>query len=251
MVLTLDALRSALWLVFAFAGYWLVDYLARREARGQGVPGDWLEWWLALGALVGGRVGHILATNPALLTSPMNLVRLTDGMSFWGALTGGGVALALGGVRRPRWSLLLASAYAIYLPFGIALAHLPCPLYGACGGKATTGPLAVLLPGAEVARWPSDLYEGLGALVLGGVLLRLSARPQPPGRLAGFFLVCYAVLDAWLAPTRLVGASPAWMGTAVDLLFALIGLAFLAYSLRQGKEDHAPRPDGHPGLPGV
>lgn len=249
--MVLEALPNTLWLLFAFAGYWLVDYLARREAERQGVPRTWLEWPIALAVLLGARLGHILTTRPAFLLSPIDLARLTDGMSLYGAVAAGGVVLLVFGWRRPGWALALASAYALFLPFGIALAHLPCPLYGSCGGKATSGPLGMLLPGAGVARWTPDLYKGLGALVLGGLLLVLSARPQPPGRLVGLFLVCYAVLDAWLAPTRLTGPSPAWVGTAADLGAALIGLSFTAYSLLPRKEAHAPRPDGHSGVPGV
>ncbi|MFN3973726.1 MAG: hypothetical protein ACK4K2_00370, partial [Dehalococcoidia bacterium] len=74
---------------------------------------------------------------------------------------------------------------------------------------------------------------------------------QPAGRLAGLFLLCYALLDAWLSPTRLGGVSPAWAGTVANLGAAVSGLALIAYSLRPGKEAHATRPNGHPGLPGV
>lgn len=250
-MITLDTLRANLWLVFAFMAFWVVDYLARREAERQGVPRGWLEWPLALATLLGARLGHVFTTRPSVLTSPLDLVRLSEGLSLYGALAGGAIVLLLGGRSKPRWAMDLASAYALFLPLGIALAHLPCPLYGSCGGKATPGPLGVLLPGTGIARWPSDLLEGLGALVLGGVLLVMSAQLQPPGRLAGLFLVGYAVLDAWLAPTRLAGPSPPWVGTLADLGAALGGLALIAYSLRPRKETHAPRPDGHPGVPSV
>ncbi|MCS7206342.1 MAG: prolipoprotein diacylglyceryl transferase [Dehalococcoidia bacterium] len=250
-MVTLDALQSALWVVFAFVGYWLVDYWARREGERWGVPRRWLEWPLAIGALLGARLGHILLTRPATLLDPLSLLRLSDGMSLYGALAGGGVVLLLWGRKRPQWALALASGYGLFLPFGIALVHLPCPLYGSCGGQITTNPLGLLLPGSAVARWPSDLYEGLGSVLLGGVLLAVSARPQPAGRLAGLFLVCYAVLDAWLAPTRIGGASPAWAGPAAALGAAAVGLALLASTIFPRKETHAARPDGHPSVSGV
>ena len=62
-------------------------------------------------------------------------------------------------------------------------------------GGVTNVPWAVVFPAADVLpRHPSQLYEALlEGLILFVVLWLYSAKPRPPGRVSGLFLLGYAL----------------------------------------------------------
>ena len=167
-------------LVTAAAAFYLIVELGRRRARQQTNSSDGPDIWLMVGCLLGGRIAAVIPQADLYLDSPLDVVRINFGLSLYGAIGGGAVALALSGWRRWKHTLALADVFSLYLPLGIGLFHLGCLMYGFCGGKPAPLPLGLPLPGHVGLRYPSELYEGVLALGLFFALLRLSRSGLSP-----------------------------------------------------------------------
>jgi phosphatidylglycerol:prolipoprotein diacylglycerol transferase len=161
---------------------------------------------MVLGVLLGGRLGYFfLYQFEAVRANPLILLRIWEGgMASHGGFLG--VAVALWWFARTRkipfahLCDLIASTTAAGLLFG-RIANF---INGELWGKPATVAWAVIFPHSPeplVPRHPSQLYEDLleGALLLAfsqwrfwrSAIVRLQ-----PGRLAGEFLIAYAVVRA-------------------------------------------------------
>ena len=92
-------------LLLLIAAYWLVSELAKRRATAEGLDPDQVgdaSFWLAAGAVVGGRLVYILPTWPLYLRYPFDLVRVQGGLTFYGAAAG---VLAAALWLRPTWAM--------------------------------------------------------------------------------------------------------------------------------------------------
>ena len=97
-------------LVVLFAAFYLMSHLVKLKTARQGLDPDSvadLSFWVAVGAVVGGRLGYALPMTQSYLTHPVDLVRINSGMYLYGALAGGLISGAwiasqslLGGVQR-------------------------------------------------------------------------------------------------------------------------------------------------------
>jgi prolipoprotein diacylglyceryltransferase len=214
-------------LVTAVVVFFLVLDLGRRKAQqytqsSRGLKG--LDTWLIVGALLGGRIGAVVPEASVNLGSLVNLYNLNFGLSLYGAIGGGALALALFGWRRWKLTLALADVFSLYLPLGIGLFHLGCLMYGFCGGKPAPLPLGLPLPGHVGLRYPSELYEGVLAVGLFLGLLKLSQRGLPPGGVTGLFLLVYPLIRALVNLTRFPTGPWPWGDQVVSLVFAAVGL---------------------------
>jgi prolipoprotein diacylglyceryltransferase len=216
-------------LVTAFAAFYFVLYLGIRHA--QRAPSSprlkGLDTWLIVGTLLGARIGAVIPEASIYLDSPLNLIRLNFGLSLYGAIGGGALALAAFGWRRWQLTLSLADVFSLYLALGIGLYHLGCLMYGFCGGKPAPLPLGIPLPGHVGLRFPSELYEGILATVLFIGLLKLSQRGLPLGGVTGLFLFVYPVIRALVNLTRFPTGPWPWADQVVSLSFAAAGLIIL------------------------
>ena len=94
--------------------------------------------------------------------------------------------------------------------------------------------------GAVALRFPSQMVEAVGEVVLAGLLLALWARHPPPGTVAAAYLIGYAVLRAALKPMR--GDSTFVLGVPMAQAWAIIAgvggtalLVFIAIRRRPGR----------------
>ena len=212
-----------------------------------------------LGVVVGGRVGSYLLYDGwrTFGSDPLAILRVWEGgMSFHGGRIGVIVAVAWF-ARTERIALLhLWDLLASAAPVGILLGRLANFWNGELWGRISVVPWAVIFPrsmppgtpfGHIPPRHPSQLYEaGMeGALLLAYLQLRFwksDVVRQKPGRLAGEFLVAYALLriagETFREPdaSLILGLS---RGTFYSLFMIAVGL-FLC--LRRGAQELAPRP---------
>lgn len=167
---------------------------------------------IVIGVLVGGRLGFFLLYSPAdLLRQPLALLRIWDGgMASHGGFVG--VCLALiWFVRKHQlpWRST-ADVLVTLAPPGLFFGRVANFINGELWGKVSHVPWAVIFPAsapsgtplAEIPpRHPSQLYEA----VLEGLFLTLYTQVrfwrgdvirERPGRLAGEFLIFYAVVRA-------------------------------------------------------
>jgi prolipoprotein diacylglyceryltransferase len=94
---------------------------------------------------------------------------------------------------------------SITLLIGMVFTKVGCLLNGCCGGKPTSGPLALYLPnikGVWARRVPTQLLEaGWAALILLGLLLLWNRLPFDGG-LFLYTVAAYSLGRCWLEKTR-------------------------------------------------
>ena len=228
-------------LVLAIAVFFLVLELGLGWAkeRVQSVRAlERLDLWLMAGALLGARIGAAVPEASVYLDSPLDLIRVNTGLSLYGAIVGGALALLLFGGRRQKQTLVLADSFSLFLPLGIGLFHLGCLVYGFCGGRPAPFPLGVPLPDHVGHRYPSEIYEGLLALGLFLVLLKLSQRGIFLGGVTGLFLISYPVIRTLVDLTRLSSGPWPWAAPLLALVFASVGIVVLVLAWRLSSPGH-------------
>lgn len=187
------------------ASTWLL-YRYARAGRSQLPAGKVADLMMAivLGVMIGGRVGSFLLYEPhKLREDPLSFFRIWEGgMASHGGFIGVAVALGWFARRQKIPFLHLGDLICSTAPLGLMLGRIANYINGELWGKPTGVPWAVIFRntgGGPLPRHPSQLYE---AALEGAVLLALMqwrfwksdiVRMQP-GRLAGEFLLGYAVL---------------------------------------------------------
>ena len=167
--------------------------MARRHA-------DDLIFYATLGVILGGRIGYVLFYQPAMLLTPLQILRLWDGgMSFHGGVIGTSIGLILFARSQGLQWLRVHDYVACTVPFGLFFGRLANFVNGELYGKPSDMPWAIIFPrtGDDVARHPSQLYEaGLEGLALFAILWFCFWRTKmryEPGKLVGIFLAGYGV----------------------------------------------------------
>nr|WP_029733631.1 prolipoprotein diacylglyceryl transferase [Deferrisoma camini] len=192
-------------------GFLSAAHILRRLARsGRAVlaeaeVGD-LVGWLALGVILGGRLGYVVFYNlPYFAAQPWKIVAVWEGgMSFHGGLAGVGLA-AWAYARRRDLSLLgLADALAVATPPGVFFGRLANFVNGELYGRVTDVPWAMVFPaGGPLPRHPSQLYEAmLEGPLLGLALWWFWKRFPQRGAATSAFLVGYGILRFAVEFTR-------------------------------------------------
>lgn len=177
--------------------------LCRRARYGQAPlsepqVGD-LVFSLALGAVLGGRLGYVLFYNFGdYLRDPLAIFAVwRGGMSFHGGVIGFVAALALQARRAGPGFLELADFVLPAVPVGLFFGRIANFVNQELWGRTTDVPWAVLFthPAAgALPRHPSQIYEALlEGVVLGIILNLLWAKRPPVGTVAGGFLLGYGV----------------------------------------------------------
>ncbi len=181
-------------------------YLTARLARNYRAS-NWLGAWLIIfvGALIGGRCGFVLWRWDYLQQRPYQAFELwRGGLSYWGALAGGLLALWIWTRWQKRPFLLYANLFAPALVLLHAAGWLACYLEGCAYGRQTfIGFLAADLPdefGIFTVRYQTQLIGFILTLILFVLLLWLWRRGWN-GRLfwiALFFLGSIQLLITFL-----------------------------------------------------
>jgi phosphatidylglycerol:prolipoprotein diacylglycerol transferase len=176
-----------------------------------------LTFYVALGVILGGRIGYMVFYDTAELVShPLSLFRVWEGgMSFHGGLLGVLVA-AFWWTRRNRLNFFdVVDFVAPLVPIGLGLGRLGNFIGGELWGRHTDLPWGMIFPRAldalgkpkeelyqmylageldRAARHPSQLYEFcLEGVVLFAVLWIYSRKPRPRYAVSGLFALLYGI----------------------------------------------------------
>lgn len=199
-----------------------------------------LIFYLAVGTIVGGRLGYALFYDPAyFLENPLNLLKLwTGGMSFHGGLLGVLCALFLFSLKLHKPFFEITDFVAPLVPIGLAFGRLGNFINGELYGRAADVPWAMIFPnGGNVLRHPSQLYE----FALEGVLLFLlvwmyAKKPRPEMAVSGVFLIGYGsfriIAEFFRAPDMgFIAFNWLTMGQLLSIPMVIFGifLLFCAY----------------------
>ncbi|HEY1735716.1 MAG TPA: prolipoprotein diacylglyceryl transferase [Methylovirgula sp.] len=235
-------------LVFGWA---YIRFLVRHDAfwrAGQPRPSpesiDDLIVYVALGIILGGRLGYVLFYNlPLYLHRPFEIFALWEGgMSFHGGLAGAslGAILFARKIGVPIPTVLDVSASSV--PIGLCLGRIANFIKPELWGRPTDVAWAMIFPGSDgQPRHPSQLYEagleGVALFIVLVIAIRLGALKRP-GLASGIFLVGYGiariVCEFFREPDAQLGYL--WAGVTMGQILSLpviaVGIAFLVYALK-------------------
>jgi phosphatidylglycerol---prolipoprotein diacylglyceryl transferase len=157
-------------------------------------------FWLIIGIIVGGRLGHVVFYDPDLIwTNPLEILKTWHGgMSFHGGMGGVLFALFLYCRYHKQAFLPILDIIACMAPLGLFFGRLANFVNGELWGRPTTVPWGMVFPHAgPLPRHPSQLYEAATEGILLSLLLILlwtkTGWRHKAGRLAGVFSLGYAV----------------------------------------------------------
>ncbi len=225
--------------VAGLLGGWLLarayvrrDGLWGGESRPNATELDDMLVWVAIGVVLGGRLGFVLFYDLAsYLANPLEILAIwRGGMSFHGGLIGAAAALALFARRHGHSVLGVFDLAAAVVPIGLFFGRIANFINGELWGRAAPDfPYAMVFPlGGPVPRHPSQLYqaalEGLALFVLLSLVVRVSGFRRP-GLVAGVFGVGYGIArligERFREPDPqlgfLFGQSVSWLGGGVTM----------------------------------
>lgn len=229
-----------------FVSGWFV--LSRRlKHRDLGITQTQLSdivFYVALGAILGGRIGymvfydfHVLVTEPWMLFETWK-----GGMSFHGGLLGVCVAMALCARHFKLSWLAVTDIIAPAVPLGLAAGRIGNFINGELWGRVTDLPWGMVFPLAGSApRHPSQLYEfALEGILLFIILWTYSSKPRPLGAVSGLFAIGYGVfrfcIEFFREPDAQIGyLAFGWLteGQLLSLPLIAFGIGLMVWAYRR------------------
>lgn len=207
---------------------------------------------LVLGVMVGGRLGSFLLYHPDELFNPpwAFFMIWKGGMASHGGFVGVIIALWWFARRHAVSFLQVSDLIVTTAALGLFFGRMANFVNGELWGKGADVPWAVIFPDSPtplIPRHPSQLYEaGLEGLLLFAYMQwrfwRGSAARTQPGRLAGEFLIAYALLRATGELFRepdaglILGLS---RGTFYSAFLIAAGVALIILAARRGSKAEA------------
>jgi phosphatidylglycerol:prolipoprotein diacylglycerol transferase len=184
--------------LIGFLGGWL-GARARAKAPWSRIKPEHVDdivFYVALGAIIGGRVGYMLIYGLSeLVSAPLSILKVWQGgMSFHGGFVGVLVAMWLYGRAIKQPFFVIMDFVAPWTAIGLGAGRLGNFINGELWGKPTSPDAwwAVIVDGQ--ARHASQLYElFLEGIVLFLVLWLYTRKPRPLMAPSGLFLVIYGL----------------------------------------------------------
>jgi len=233
--------------LLAFLGGWLYGNIRAKKIAGWNSErvGDLL-FYVALGVILGGRIGYILFYDLAsYVENPLLVFKVWQGgMSFHGGLIGVTIAMFAFARKTQQSVFQVADFVAPLIPIGLLTGRIGNFINGELWGKVTESPLgmAVYDPAlqAVVYKYPTQLLEALlEGVVLFIILAWYARKARPPGSVAGLFLIGYGsfrfMVEFWRAPDEHIGYL-LWdwftMGQLLSSPMIVVGLGLMVWGAR-------------------
>lgn len=194
--------------------------------------------WVALGIVLGGRVGYVLFYDfPNVVENPLRIFQIWNGgMSFHGGLLGTILAMVIFARKHsiPLWSLF--DIVAAVVPIGLFCGRIANFINGELWGRVSDVPWAFVFPtGGPFARHPSQLYEaileGVVLFTLLAIMIFKAHSLKMPGLVSGVFVSLYALsrifVEFFREPDAQIGyLAGGWltMGMVLSIPMLAIGL---------------------------
>jgi phosphatidylglycerol:prolipoprotein diacylglycerol transferase len=156
--------------------------------------------WVALGIVLGGRIGYVLFYSfDEYASNPLEMFAIWHGgMSFHGGFVGAILAILLFAWRRGLNGLAMLDLAAVVTPIGLFFGRIANFINGELWGRpAPDFPYAVVFPHAgPLPRHPSQLYEAFAEGLVLFIVLAVAVRRfgfRRPGLIGGIFVLGYAL----------------------------------------------------------
>lgn len=206
---------------------------------------DDLVFYIALGVILGGRIGYILFYGFGnVLRDPLMLFRIWEGgMSFHGGFLGVLLAMALFARKHHKAFWATMDFVAPLIAPGLLFGRIGNFINGELWGRVTDLPWGMVFrqTGDGLPRHPSQLYQAaLEGLALFFIVWLFSAKPRPTMAVSGVFALSYGVfrflVEFVRQPDPQLGyLAFGWltMGQLLSLPLIAVGLVLLALAYRR------------------
>ena len=210
-----------------------------------------------IGIILGGRLFFLLADmlTPVAkgghpfsyyLQNPIEIIAIWNGgMAFHGGLLGGiaGAALYVRHIGLSIWRML--DEAVLWLPVAILLTRITNFINHELPGRLTDSPIGFQFPGYDGYRYPSQLFEGIGmVLVVLPLVWLVRSRPDffRPGAVFWTFIVGYGLVRTIVEFYREPGIMYFGLTGAQYLTIAMIvlGVVMIWLGQRQPSKPAAP-----------
>ena len=200
---------------------------------------------VALGVIIGGRLGHVLIYDPLFYFShPIEILQTwKGGMAFHGGLIGALIGMTFYARRSGTPFLTISDLCSSVAPAGLFFGRLANFIKPEMWGRQTDVAWAMVFPGAgETPRHPSQLYEaGLEGLALGCCLWAAAQHGtlKRPGLVTGLFGAGYGLArifcEFFREPDPVQEALPngLTMGMVLSLPLVVVGAVIMMASFRR------------------
>ena len=157
-----------------------------------------LVFWVAMGVIVGGRLGYVLFYDlSAYIANPLLIFEVwKGGMAFHGGLIGVMLAVWGFGKHNGKSFFQIMDFIAPVVPIGLGAGRIGNFINAELWGKASDVPWAMIFPTdpQQLARHPSQLYQfALEGVALFLILWLYSRKPRPTMAVSGMFALFYGI----------------------------------------------------------
>jgi phosphatidylglycerol---prolipoprotein diacylglyceryl transferase len=203
IALTLGPLKIHWYGLTYLFGFCLAWCLAKWRIKRLNLP--WTEvqltdlfFYVAIGVIVGGRIGYCLFYSLDFWYRPWIVFEIWEGgMSFHGGLLGVITALYFLQRKIQKDFFEIGDFIAPLVPVGLAMGRIGNFINDELWGRITNVPWAMVFPKPEAGPWPrhpSQLYEFfLEGLILFLILWIYSRKPRIKGTSCALFLLLYGI----------------------------------------------------------
>jgi len=221
------------------ASYLIIQKQTRARQVGLvGTVAQDLVFYLAIGLIVGARLGYIIfyQYNDYMLyiKHPLEIIATWHGgMSFHGGFVGAIIAGWIFSRRKKIPFSVMTDCVAVTVPIGLGLGRIGNFINGELVGRPSNVPWAMIFPdGGPIPRHPSQLYNALvEGLLLFILLWNLRQRGFRDGMISVLFLLFYGIcrffLEFFREPDPQVGFLLGYFTMGQILCFAMIVTAIL------------------------
>ena len=204
-----------------------------------------LVFWVAMGVILGGRLGYVLfydlssyLANPALILQVWK-----GGMSFHGGFIGVLLATAWFARRQGKTFFELMDFIAPLVPIGLGAGRIGNFINAELWGKASDLPWAMVFPTdpQQLPRHPSQLYQfALEGVALFVILWLYTRKPRPTMAVSGLFAICYGSFRILVEFVRVPDAQLGYlafgwltMGQLLSLPMIAVGVLLMVLAYRR------------------
>jgi len=216
----------------------------RWTRRGYGPPGiSDIAFWIVIWGVIGARLYHVITDYQLFEDDPLRAFKIWEGgLSIWGAVLGGAIAVVVVTHRRHMPTLVVMDCMAPGILTAQAIGRWGNWFNQELFGKPTSLPWGLEIspdhrPAAYAAYTtfhPTFLYESLYCLALVGVLLLAERRLSlKQGQTFALYVILYPVGRFWFENLRIDPAHKlgplrvnAWVSIAV-FLFGIVWFVWL------------------------
>ena len=209
---------------------------------------DDLVIWVAIGIIVGGRLGYSLFYQPSEhFQNPLKILEIWNGgMSFHGGLLGVIISIIIFSKTRKINVLYISDMLAVVTPIGLFFGRLTNFINDELWGRVTTVPWAIEFPsGGYLPRHPSQIYEalleGLTLYCILALLWHLTDIRKKPGVITGIFIAGYCFMRIFVEffrqPDSYLGYFFNYfsMGQILSIPFLCFGIILIIFNFNKIK----------------